>query len=158
MRSNLAHSDEAGKAFMIDVSPKPVTSRIAVARGIIRVNKDAYRAVDEGTVQQGDVFGVARVAGIMAAKRTSDIIPLCHPLPLARCDVDFHMLAEEQAIEAVATVKVNGQTGVEMEALHAVTAALLTIYDMCRPLDRNMKIGEIYIVRREGGAFRRMGK
>lgn len=110
-----------------------------------------YAAICAGTVKKGDVLGVARIAGIMAAKQTSSVIPLCHPLPIAKCKVDFRMLPEERAVEATAVVKVTGQTGVEMEALHAVSVALLTIYDMCKALDKGMELREIYLVQKSGG-------
>ena len=128
--TNLTHFDAAGNAVMVDVSEKPVTARQAVARGIITMNAEAFAAVERGTVKKGDVLGVARIAGIMATKRTSELIPLCHPLPLTKVSVDFTLLPERQAVEAVCTVKTTGVTGVEMEALTGVSTALLTIYDM----------------------------
>ena len=130
--NNLTHFDAAGNAVMVDVSEKPVTAREATAHGIITMNADAFAAVESGTVKKGDVLGVARVAGIMATKRTSELIPLCHPLPLSKLTVDFHLLPEQQAVEAVCTARTIGVTGVEMEALTGVSAALLTIYDMCK--------------------------
>ena len=120
----------------MDVSEKPVTVRQAVARGIITMNAEAFAAVERGTVKKGDVLGVARIAGIMATKRTSELIPLCHPLPLTKVSVDFTLLPERQAVEAVCTVKTTGVTGVEMEALTGVSTALLTIYDMCKAVDK----------------------
>lgn len=147
----LTHFDAKGNAVMVDVGAKDETERIAAARGIIAVNADVYRAIAAGAVKKGDVLGVARVAGIMAAKRTSDLIPMCHPLLLTKCGVDFALLPEESAVEAVATVKTRAQTGVEMEALTAVSAALLTIYDMCKALDKTMEIGEIRLVKKSGG-------
>ena len=114
--TNLTHFDAAGNAVMVDVSEKPVTARQAVARGIITMNAEAFAAVERGTVKKGDVLGVARIAGIMATKRTSELIPLCHPLPLTKVSVDFTLLPERQAVEAVCTVKTTGVTGVEMEA------------------------------------------
>ena len=136
---------------MVDVSEKPVTARQAVARGIITMNAAAFAAVRDGTAQKGDVLGVARIAGIMAAKRTSELIPLCHPLPLSKLTVDFHLLPEQQAVEAVCTVRTIGVTGVEMEALTGVSAALLTIYDMCKAVDKGMELGEIHLVEKTGG-------
>ena len=133
--NNLTHFDAAGNAVMVDVSEKPVTAREATAHGIITMNADAFAAVQSGTVKKGDVLGVARVAGIMATKRTSELIPLCHPLPLSKLTVDFHLLPEQQAVEAVCTARTIGVTGVEMEALTGVSAALLTIYDMCKAVD-----------------------
>ena len=149
--NNLTHFDAAGNAVMVDVSEKPVTAREATAHGIITMNADAFAAVESGTVKKGDVLGVARVAGIMATKRTSELIPLCHPLPLSKLTVDFHLLPEQQAVEAVCTVRTIGVTGVEMEALTGVSAALLTIYDMCKAVDKGMELGEIRLVEKTGG-------
>ncbi|MBQ1889551.1 MAG: cyclic pyranopterin monophosphate synthase MoaC [Selenomonas sp.] len=150
-RTGLTHFDEEGQAIMVDVSGKQETSRTAIATGRIKVNQAVYDAIEQGTAKKGDVLGVARVAGIMAAKSTSSVIPLCHPLPLAKCSVDFTMLPEECAVEAQATVKVTGQTGVEMEALHAVSVALLTIYDMCKAIDKRMEIQYIHLDKKTGG-------
>lgn len=149
--NNLTHFDAAGNAVMVDVSEKPVTAREATAHGIITMNADAFAAVESGTVKKGDVLGVARVAGIMATKRTSDLIPLCHPLMLSHASVDFTVLEEEGAIQAECTVKLSGKTGVEMEALTGVTVALLTIYDMCKAVDRSMELSDIHLVHKEGG-------
>ena len=123
----------------------------ASGRGIITMNAAAFAAVRDGTAQKGDVLGVARIAGIMAAKRTSELIPLCHPLPLSKLTVDFHLLPEQQAVEAVCTARTIGVTGVEMEALTGVSAALLTIYDMCKAVDKGMELGEIHLVEKTGG-------
>ena len=150
-RTGLTHFDEEGQAIMVDVSGKQETSRTAIATGRIKVNQAVYDAIEQGTAKKGDVLGVARVAGIMAAKSTSSVIPLCHPLPIAKCSVDFTMLPDECAVEAQATVKVTGQTGVEMEALHAVSVALLTIYDMCKAIDKRMVIRDIHLVEKSGG-------
>ena len=149
--TKLSHFDASGSAVMVDVSEKPVTARQAVARGIITMNAAAFAAVRDGTAQKGDVLGVARIAGIMAAKRTSELIPLCHPLPLSKLTVDFHLLPEQQAVEAVCTARTIGVTGVEMEALTGVSAALLTIYDMCQAVDKGMELGEIHLVEKTGG-------
>ena len=149
--TNLTHFDAAGNAVMVDVSEKPVTARQAVARGIITMNAEAFAAVERGTVKKGDVLGVARIAGIMATKRTSELIPLCHPLPLTKVSVDFTLLPERQAVEAVCTVKTTGVTGVEMEALTGVSTALLTIYDMCKAVDKGRELGEIGLVDKTGG-------
>ena len=149
--TKLSHFDASGSAVMVDVSEKPVTARQAVARGIITMNAAAFAAVRDGTAQKGDVLGVARIAGIMAAKRTSELIPLCHPLPLSKLTVDFHLLPEQQAVEAVCTARTIGMTGVEMEALTGVSAALLTIYDMCKAVDKGMELGEIHLVEKTGG-------
>ena len=142
--NNLTHFDAAGNAVMVDVSGKPVTAREATARGILTMNVEAFAAVQSGTVKKGDVLGVARIAGIMAAKRTSELIPLCHPLPLTKVCVDFELLPEQQAVEARCTVKTSGVTGVEMEALTGVSTALLTIYDMCKAVDKG-KIGRAHV-------------
>lgn len=149
--NNLTHFDAAGNAVMVDVSEKPVTAREATAHGIITMNAEAFAAVESGTVKKGDVLGVARVAGIMATKRTSELIPLCHPLPLSKLTVDFHLLPEQQAVEAVCTARTIGVTGVEMEALTGVSAALLTIYDMCKAVDKGMELGEIHLEKKSGG-------
>lgn len=147
----LTHFDSRGQAIMVDVSEKQETSRVAVATGYIYVNEAVYKAIEEGTAAKGDVLGVARIAGIMAAKKTSDVIPLCHPLPLAKCNIDFELLSEEKAVKAKAIVKVTGKTGVEMEALHAVTVSLLTIYDMCKALDKRMEIRDVHLDSKSGG-------
>lgn len=151
MEQQLTHFDASGNAVMVDVSGKAVTSRVAVAQGSILVNKAVRRAVQAGTIQKGDVLGVARVAGIMAAKRTSDLIPMCHPLMIRKCSVDFSIDEAANAITAVCTVKCEGQTGVEMEALTGVSAALLTIYDMCKALDKTMTLTDIHLVEKLGG-------
>ena len=136
---------------MVDVSAKPVTAREATAHGIITMNAEAFAAVQSGTVKKGDVLGVARIAGIMATKRTSELIPLCHPLPLTKAGIEFRLLPERQAVEALCTVKTSGVTGVEMEALTGVSTALLTIYDMCKAVDKGMELGEIHLVEKTGG-------
>ena len=147
----LTHFDENGKAIMVDVTGKNDTQREARARGKITVNRDVFQAVQEGTVGKGDVLGVAATAGIMGAKRTSDLIPMCHILPITNCRVNFEMEEEECAIYCTCTVKVTGKTGVEMEALTGVSVALLTVYDMCKAMDKSMEIGEIYLVKKTGG-------
>ena len=136
---------------MVDVSGKEPTERLAIAKGRIYVNDAVMEAVRGGTAAKGDVLGVARVAGIMATKRTSDLIPMCHPLMLSKCAVDFELIPEENAIEAICTVKVSGKTGVEMEALTGTSVALLTIYDMCKAIDKTMTITDVHLVRKEGG-------
>lgn len=151
MENGLTHFDEKGNAIMVDVSGKDVTNRVAVAKGKIIVNKEVYEAIAAGTIKKGDVLGVARIAGIMAAKHTSDLIPMCHPLMITKCSVDFNMLPDMSAVEAVVMVKVNGQTGVEMEALTSVSTALLTIYDMCKALDKSMELQDIHLVEKSGG-------
>ena len=149
--NKLTHFDASGNAVMVDVSEKTVTFREATAHGIITMNAEAFAAVESGTVKKGDVLGVARIAGIMATKRTSELIPLCHPLPLTKVSVDFRLLPERQAVEALCTVKTAGVTGVEMEALTGVSTALLTIYDMCKAVDKGMELGEIHLVEKTGG-------
>lgn len=151
MKNGLTHFDEQGKAVMVDVGEKDRTCRTAVAKGKIVVNQAVHRAIAEGTVKKGDVLGVARIAGIMAAKKTATLIPLCHPLLITSCSVDFTLGTDELAVEAVAVVQVNGPTGVEMEALTAVTTALLTVYDMCKALDRSMTLQDIHLVEKSGG-------
>lgn len=146
-----SHFDENGNAVMVDVSGKEPTFRVAVAEGKIKVSEEIMEAVTGNTVRKGDVLGVARVAGIMAVKQTSSIIPMCHPLMISKCSIDFEVQPEEQMIKAVCMVKVEGKTGVEMEALHGVSAALLTIYDMCKAIDKRMVIQEIHLVEKHGG-------
>lgn len=145
------HFDKNGNAVMVDVSGKEPTCRTAVAQGKILVSEEILQAVLEQKVKKGDVLGVARVAGIMAVKQTSSIIPMCHPLMIQKCSVDFQVLLGEQAIQAVCTVKTEGKTGVEMEALYGVSAALLTIYDMCKAIDKKMVIRDIHLVEKTGG-------
>ena len=147
----LNHFDAAGNAIMVDVGGKNLTERIAVASGKIFVSEEVYRAIESGTSKKGDILGVARIAGIMAAKKTFEMIPLCHPLPLSHCSLDFEMLPDESAVKISATVKTTWTTGVEMEALHAVSVALLTIYDMCKAIDKKMMLGEIHLESKSGG-------
>ena len=151
MVNELTHFDAAGNAHMVDVSEKKETERIARASGRILVSPAVYEAIAGGTAKKGDVLGVARIAGIMAAKKTSDAIPLCHPLPLTRVSIDFELLPEASAVEARAEVKTRGVTGVEMEALHAVSVVLLTIYDMCKALDKRMEITALHLDAKSGG-------
>ena len=151
MIEQLTHFDANGQAIMVDVTEKRETSRTAVAKGKIRVSPDTMKAIREGNASKGDVLGVARVAGIMAVKRTSDVIPLCHPLLIGKTTVDFHIDETACEIECVCTAKVQGQTGVEMEALTGVSVALLTIYDMCKAIDKRMEIGSIHLAKKTGG-------
>lgn len=151
MKSKLNHFDEGGNAVMVDVSNKMPTQREATARGEIRVSSAVLDAIAAGTAAKGDVLGVARVAGIMATKRTGDLIPLCHPLMLTKAAVELILHPETGTVEAVCTVKLEGRTGVEMEALTGVTVALLTIYDMCKAADKSMELGEIHLVHKLGG-------
>ena len=155
--TKLSHFDASGSAVMVDVSEKPVTARQAVARGIITMNAAAFAAVRDGTAQKGDVLGVARIAGIMAAKRTSDLIPMCHPLPITKAKVEIDpVMPGERAdgrvgFHVTATTGVTGVTGIEMEALTGVSVALLTIYDMCKAVDKDMEINEVHLLRKSGG-------
>ena len=145
------HFDPSGKAWMVDVSGKDDTRREATAAGEIRMSRECYDRVAAGTMEKGDVLGTARIAGIMGAKKTSDLIPLCHILNLTKVSVAFEMLPEECAIRAVCTAGTVGKTGAEMEALTGVSCALLTIYDMCKAVDKTMEIGQIMLVKKNGG-------
>ena len=133
---------------MVDVSAEKITARTAVAKGIITVNGQAMAAILEGTSKKGDVLGVARIAGISAAKRTADLIPLCHPLLFDTCKIDFNIDEDKLQIEAACTVKLSGRTGAEMEALTGVSVALLTVYDMCKAVDKGMVIGGIKLIQK----------
>lgn len=149
--SGLTHFDGNGNAIMVDVTDKAVTERTAIAKGSIKVNREVYEAVVTGTVGKGDVLGTARIAGIMAAKKTSDMIPMCHPLMLTKVAMDFELHEDTFTIDAICTAKLSGKTGVEMEALTGVTISLLTIYDMCKALDKSMEITEVHLVEKMGG-------
>ena len=151
MSSKLNHFDSKGNAIMVDVTEKKVTERQAIARGKIFVNDETYKRILEGNMAKGDVLAVARVAGIMATKKTSELIPMCHPLMLTKSQIDFEFNEEEKSITAISLVKLSGQTGVEMEALTGVNVALLTIYDMCKAIDKNMIISDIHLVEKTGG-------
>lgn len=151
MEPKFNHFDDEGNAVMVDVSAKAPTRRLAVAQGKIRVSRPVLDAITGHTAAKGDVLGVARVAGILATKRTAELIPLCHPLILSHCTVDFTVLEDECAILAECTAKLDAKTGVEMEALTGVSVALLTIYDMCKAIDKSMEIGDIHLVYKEGG-------
>jgi len=151
MSEKLTHFDEHGNAVMVDVTEKKETSREAIAEGWIRVSPETMKAIVDGTASKGDVLGVARIAGIMGVKRTPDLIPLCHPLLIGKTSVDFKVNELDCVVTAVCTAKVTGQTGVEMEALTGVSVALLTIYDMCKAIDKHMEIGGIHLCRKTGG-------
>jgi cyclic pyranopterin phosphate synthase len=151
MESKFNHFDENGNAVMVDVSQKEITHRVAVAQGEIRVGDCVMRTILDGTNKKGDVLGVARVAGIMATKRTAELIPMCHPLMLTKCAVDFEVLEQEGRIRAVCTVQTDGKTGVEMEALTGVSVTLLTIYDMCKAVDKSMVLENIHLCTKSGG-------
>jgi cyclic pyranopterin phosphate synthase len=147
--TKLTHLDEEGSAHMVDVSAKSTTAREATASGRITMSAEALDAIRAGSVKKGDVLAVARIAGIMAAKRTADLIPLCHPLPISGVTLDLAF--EADAIRATATVRTTHTTGVEMEALTAVSVALLTVYDMAKALDRRMAIGDVRLLAKSGG-------
>ena len=149
--SPLTHFDAQGQAHMVDVSAKAETQRVARASGVIRMQPATLALIAGGSARKGDVLGVARVAAIQAAKRTSELIPLCHPLPITRVAVDFELLPEANAVRCTADVETLGRTGVEMEALTAVQIGLLTIYDMCKAADRGMVMGEIRVLEKRGG-------
>lgn len=151
MEMKMNHFDDNGNAVMVDVSEKRVTVRTAVARGTIRVNDAIMQALLQGNIKKGDVLGVARVAGIMGVKQTSALIPMCHPLMLQKCAVDFEIDEKRNEVTAVCTVKTEGVTGVEMEALTGVSITLLTIYDMCKAIDKSMEIGDIHLLKKTGG-------
>lgn len=151
VETKLTHINEAGRARMVDIAEKDVTSRMAIAWGRIRMEPETVRLIARHGMKKGDVLAVAQVAGIMAAKRTSDLIPMCHPLLLTGVDIHFVLREEAGVVEIEAAVKVTGQTGVEMEALTAVSAAALTIYDMCKAVDKGMVIEEVCLLRKTGG-------
>lgn len=147
----LTHFDAKGDAQMVDVSDKAVTNRIATAENYVKMQMETFDIITEGRAKKGDVLGVARLAGIMAAKRTSDLIPLCHPLPITKVTVDLVPDASLPGIRITATVKTAGQTGVEMEALTAASVAALTVYDMAKAVDKGMEIGGLRVVLKDGG-------
>lgn len=147
----LTHLDASGQARMVDVGHKPDSERVAVARGAVHMAPETLQLIMAGNMKKGDVLGVAQLAGIMAAKRTSDLIPLCHPLLLTKVDVTCTPNPAEGCVDIVATVRLRGKTGVEMEALTAVTIAGLTIYDMAKAVDRQMRLTDVRVVRKEGG-------
>ena len=149
--SSLTHFDAQGRAHMVDVANKAATHRVAVASGRIVMQPATLALVESGTAKKGDVLGIARIAGIQAAKKTSDLVPLCHPLALTRVAVDFAVARDASAIDCTATVETVGPTGVEMEALTAVQVALLTVYDMCKAVDRGMRIEAVRLVEKLGG-------
>jgi cyclic pyranopterin phosphate synthase len=149
--AQLSHLDEQGRARMVDVSAKEITSRIAIASGSIHMRAETLALILEDKIEKGDVFSVARVAGIMAAKKTSELIPMCHPLNITAVEIELTPQKEPARVDIEATVRVSGKTGVEMEAMTAVSVAGLTIYDMCKAVDREMTIGEIRLVKKSGG-------
>ncbi|MEY8831147.1 cyclic pyranopterin monophosphate synthase MoaC [Sedimentitalea sp. XS_ASV28] len=147
----LTHFDAQGDAHMVDVSAKAVTARVAVARGHISMRRETYDIISEGKAKKGDVLGVARLAGIMGAKKTPELIPLCHPLAISKVSVELTLEPDLPGVAIEATVKTTGQTGVEMEALTAVSTAALTVYDMAKAVDKEMRIGGIRVVLKDGG-------
>ena len=151
MSDELTHFDARGQAHMVDVGDKAETHRVAIASGLIRMQPETLRLILEGGHKKGDVLGIARIAGIMAAKKTAELVPLCHPLPLTHLAVDFEPDAEASLVRARARAETRGQTGVEMEALCAVQNALLTIYDMCKAVDRGMQIDQVRLEHKSGG-------
>jgi cyclic pyranopterin phosphate synthase len=151
MSQDLTHIDQRGNATMVDVSAKAPTEREAIAKGTVTMQPETLARISEGGLKKGDVLGVARIAGIMAAKRTHELIPLCHPLALSAVSVELEPDRARNAVDITATVKVTGPTGVEMEALTAVSVAALTVYDMCKAIDRGMVVSDIRLVRKSGG-------
>lgn len=148
---NLTHFDHKGDAHMVDVSGKAVTNRIATAQGCVKMAPETFETLTKGSAKKGDVLGVARLAGIMGAKKTADLIPLCHPLPITKVTLDLVPDSAENCVVITATVKTSGQTGVEMEALTAVNIAALTVYDMLKAIDRAMEITNIRVILKDGG-------
>ncbi|WP_456389613.1 cyclic pyranopterin monophosphate synthase MoaC [Profundibacter sp.] len=149
--SDLTHFDDSGRAHMVDVSAKPVTSRTAIARGHVKMTPETYAIMTDGSAKKGDVLGVARLAGIMGAKQTSNLIPLCHPLPITKVALELTPDASIPGVVIEATVKTTGQTGIEMEALTAVSVAGLTVYDMLKAVEKTMEISGIRLTMKEGG-------
>lgn len=151
MNRKLTHLDEQGAAHMVDVGAKPDSERTAVAGGVVYMQPETLRLIRDGALKKGDVLTIAKIAGIMAAKRTADIIPLCHPIPLTKIDVDLTLDEEASAVRIRAMARTVGKTGVEMEALTAVSAAALTIYDMAKAVDRAMRLSDIRLLEKHGG-------
>ena len=149
--SEFTHFNESGRARMVDVSAKSETERVAKATASVYMNKETYEMVKEGKMKKGDVLAVAQIAGIMGAKRTSDIIPMCHPIMITGVDIDYELIDENCQIIITSTCKCTGQTGVEMEALSAASIAALTIYDMCKAVQRDIRIEEIHLLEKSGG-------
>lgn len=149
--SQLTHFDKSGQAQMVDVGQKPSSHRVATAEGVITMQAETLNLIMQGGHKKGDVLGIARIAGIMAAKKTSDLIPLCHPLMLTHISINLTPLFEQNTVHCQATVETHNQTGVEMEALTAVQISLLTVYDMCKAVDRGMTMGNIRLMKKSGG-------
>ncbi|MGL1931246.1 MAG: cyclic pyranopterin monophosphate synthase MoaC [Desulfotalea sp.] len=150
-KSPLTHFDDSGNAHMVDVSAKDETTRVAYASGRITMNESAYTLVKAGNITKGDVLGIARIAGVMAAKKVDDLIPLAHPLLITKATIDFEFVDDKNAVDIFATVGITGKTGVEMEALTAVSISALTIYDMCKAVDKSMEISNIRLLKKTGG-------
>ena len=148
---SLTHFDAKGDAHMVDVSDKPSTARVATAEGWVKMARETFEIISEGRAKKGDVLGVARLAGIMGAKKTPELIPLCHPLPITKVSIDLELDTDLPGVRITATVKTTGQTGVEMEALTAVSTAALTVYDMAKAVDKAMEIGGIRVMLKDGG-------
>jgi cyclic pyranopterin phosphate synthase len=149
--ADFSHFDANGNAAMVDISTKAVTQRVAIAQGSVSMTADTLAKIRDGTMKKGDVLGVARLAGLMGAKRTSDLLPLCHPLPLDAVEITLDVDEAKHAVHITATCKVESRTGVEMEALTAVSVVALTIYDMCKSVDRAMRISDIRLTHKSGG-------
>ncbi len=149
--SKLTHFNQSGEAHMVDVGSKSITQRIAVTEGYIEMRAETLALMTQGNHKKGDVLGIARIAGIMASKKTADLIPLCHPLPITHVEIKLTTQTEKNRVHCETTVKTNGQTGVEMEALNATQVALLTIYDMCKAIDRGMVIQSVQLLKKDGG-------
>lgn len=149
--AEFSHFDEAGRAHMVDVGGKEKTRRVAVAAGRVLVSSETFRLIETGGMKKGDVLGTAQTAGIMGSKRTPDIIPMCHPIMINGVDIEFEMNEKDCAVEITATVKCSGVTGVEMEALTAVSIAALTVYDMCKAVQKDMVIDDIHLISKSGG-------
>lgn len=149
--ADFSHFNESGRARMVDVSAKDDTLRVAVASGRVLVNENTFKLIKTGGLKKGDVLGTAQIAGIMGAKRTPDIIPMCHPIMISGVDIEFELNEKDLAVEITATTKCTGATGVEMEALTAVSVAALTVYDMCKAVQRDMEITDIKLLRKSGG-------
>ena len=156
MMPKLSHFNDQGQAHMVDVSAKDITSRVAMAKGRITMKPETLAIIMDGSAKKGDVLGVARLAGIMAAKKTSELIPLCHPLPISKVTIDIKPITSKNAIEIQSTVKTTGQTGVEMEALTALNIAALTVYDMVKAVDKTMQITDIRVILKDGGKSGRL--
>ncbi|MFH1653090.1 MAG: cyclic pyranopterin monophosphate synthase MoaC [Pseudomonadota bacterium] len=152
MKESLTHIDAKGKASMVDVQDKQNTYRIATAEGFVKLSKETLKAIVDNNVKKGDVLSTAKIAGIQAVKKTAELIPLCHPLSIEHIDLNFDVLEDVDQIRITCTSKLTGKTGVEMEALTGVSVAALTIYDMCKALDRGIEIGPVRLISKEGGA------